>query len=283
MVVMEPLLRSTILQAGTIRRKPVGPWPGGSAGRDLEAYALVLLEAGSGVYLDEAGRSERVSAGDVLVLFPGLRHRYGREEHDPLWSEHFLVCAGPLFEVLEAEGLLSRSQPVWRTGADGASRGAFRDSFAALVVDVQSGKQWLHPHRTTARLHQLIVDAQALHAGRDRVAHAWREAACALLGERLDQDLPPAAAARTLCMHEQAFRKRFRRELGIPPQQYRLQRRLDHAQQLLLEETRSLAAVATACGFCDQYHFSRIFKRHRGQSPGSWRASQGLSPRARTP
>ncbi len=47
--------------------------------------------------------------------------------------------------------------------------------------------------------------------------------------------------------------------------------RVQHAQGLLADGDFSLADVAGLSGFADQSHFTRIFRRTTGRSPGAWR------------
>lgn len=61
----------------------------------------------------------------------------------------------------------------------------------------------------------------------------------------------------------------FRRHMGVPPHRYISLRRIELARQLL-RQGMSAAAVADACGFYDQSHFSRHFKHHCGMTPGQY-------------
>jgi AraC family transcriptional regulator len=49
--------------------------------------------------------------------------------------------------------------------------------------------------------------------------------------------------------------------------------RVERAMTLLRRPDLSLSEIALACGFADQSHFGRVFTRHTGQSPGTWRRS----------
>ncbi len=59
----------------------------------------------------------------------------------------------------------------------------------------------------------------------------------------------------------------FRRVFGVSPLQYCQQSRLEHAKHLLAAGGRSVKQVATELQFRDPAYFSRVFKRHTGQSP----------------
>lgn len=64
------------------------------------------------------------------------------------------------------------------------------------------------------------------------------------------------------------FSRLFKAIVGFSPHQYLLHCRLRHAKTLLLEqgEGRSLADVAAECGFADQSHLARHFRRAYGMS-----------------
>lgn len=69
----------------------------------------------------------------------------------------------------------------------------------------------------------------------------------------------------------------FRALLGTSPYRYLVMRRLDLARQGLLEGRR-LVDIAHACGFADQSHFTRHFKKTYGQAPKRWLTSVHATP-----
>jgi AraC-like DNA-binding protein len=47
--------------------------------------------------------------------------------------------------------------------------------------------------------------------------------------------------------------------------------RVERAKELLKNPRSQLADIALLCGFVDQSHFTRVFSRSEGYSPGRWR------------
>jgi AraC family transcriptional regulator len=68
------------------------------------------------------------------------------------------------------------------------------------------------------------------------------------------------------------FARVFREEVGVPPWTYVVETRLRTARHLL--DTRpdlSLTEIALSAGFYDQPHFTRVFKKAEGLTPGEYR------------
>jgi transcriptional regulator GlxA family with amidase domain len=66
----------------------------------------------------------------------------------------------------------------------------------------------------------------------------------------------------------------FKSEIGVPPHQYVMARRVERARKLL-NEGQALNAVAAECGFNDQSHLTRDFKKTFGVTPGAYQAHHG--------
>jgi AraC-like DNA-binding protein len=77
--------------------------------------------------------------------------------------------------------------------------------------------------------------------------------------------------ASRLDMHPSAFARWFKRQLGTTPHAWLTARKLDRACTLLRFTTLSVEHIAEELGFCDRFYFSRVFQRHRGCSPSSFR------------
>lgn len=67
------------------------------------------------------------------------------------------------------------------------------------------------------------------------------------------------------------FSRRFRSVFGVSPHRYVIEHRLTRARDLLANSTLSIVDVAAECGFCDQAHLGRMFRKYFRCSPGRWR------------
>ena len=67
------------------------------------------------------------------------------------------------------------------------------------------------------------------------------------------------------------FSRAFKRSLGLPPMAYVVSRRVERAKFMMATTREQLTAIALACGFADQSHLNRSFRRMMGVSPGLWR------------
>lgn len=75
-----------------------------------------------------------------------------------------------------------------------------------------------------------------------------------------------------LCgISESYFHMLFKKWSGLSPVEYRNRLRVAHAKSILQNTSMSVAEVAVAVGFDDQFYFSRVFKLVTGTSPQKYR------------
>ena len=72
-------------------------------------------------------------------------------------------------------------------------------------------------------------------------------------------------------MSASAFARVFKAAIGDTPHQFLSRYRVEQAQEMMRALDRPLIDVAFACGFADQPHLGRVFKKFTGQTPKAWR------------
>ncbi len=95
--------------------------------------------------------------------------------------------------------------------------------------------------------------------------------------ECLHADVSGSTDLETLAVHcglskFQALRA-FKRHYGLPPHAYQLCLKVSMARRML-QSGYSATEVAASCGFTDQSHFGRIFKRAIGVTPAAYGINQ---------
>jgi AraC family transcriptional regulator len=87
----------------------------------------------------------------------------------------------------------------------------------------------------------------------------------------LQDDLTVADIADVLAMSTSNFAHAFRQTVGISPHRYVVERRIDRAKMLLTSTELSVAQVAHRVGYSRQSHFTMVFRRVTGVTPGVFR------------
>jgi AraC family transcriptional regulator len=90
---------------------------------------------------------------------------------------------------------------------------------------------------------------------------------------QLDGRLSLADLAGVACLSPYHFSRSFKLALGVGPQRYVMQRRLERAKTLMRRTNQPLAWIAQEAGFSDQSHLTSVFRREAGVTPGRFRAA----------
>lgn len=80
-------------------------------------------------------------------------------------------------------------------------------------------------------------------------------------------DLHMIDVCKEVNISESTLRRIFSAFYGIPPKKYLVQRRLEKAVEMLIEDEKSVKEVAAMCGFDDEKYFSRVIKKKYGCAP----------------
>jgi AraC-like DNA-binding protein len=103
----------------------------------------------------------------------------------------------------------------------------------------------------------------------------WRlKRAIEYIDARLAEPIRLADVAAATGLTRMHFAAQFRAATGQSPHEFLLQRRIERAQEMLVNSGVALVDVALSVGFQSQSHFTSVFKRFAGQPPQAWRRMQ---------
>lgn len=96
--------------------------------------------------------------------------------------------------------------------------------------------------------------------------------------EKLDSPISIEELANLCRLSTSHFSRAFKASFGEPPHAYIIRQRVEEAKRVMLESVEPLSQIAAACGFADQSHFCRHFRRAVGVSPNTWRRERATAP-----
>jgi AraC-like DNA-binding protein len=235
-------------------------------------WTIAVVQRGAARFEVDSTR-QRADAGELFVLEPEAVHT-GMAAVPEGWAYKVLyVEPTVLHDWAEGDGPAPRAAR-WVVFRDPALRAALLNAHAALATEppglgveepVLAAIAGLTPH---------LRSGSAGRAPRERGEHAAVRRARAHLTDRWDQSVSLAELAGVAGLSRFELIRRFREQNGLTPHAFQRDLRIDHARTLLGDGVAP-AAVAAACGFADQPHLSRVFKRLVGVAPGAYARAVG--------
>jgi AraC family transcriptional regulator len=272
-------------------RSPDQGWPGVSvrgyryAGSDVTVppmrdYIVVAYRHGVTPMrrqVDGEWVSETLRPGDVSLLTRAAQSHWVWPEdievvHVYLTKDELTATCRQMYDRdVEDVALLDEvkaGDPAIHAAAMAIAREAAQGGAGSrLLVDSLSCQLAVHILRRHA--HVLFREVETGEGLTFRQERTVRDYVDAHLGENISlNDL-----AASVALSRFHFARMFRQSVGTSPHEYVLEQRLARARTMLSRTDASLLQVAASCGFADQSHMNRVFRKRVGQTPGQYRTS----------
>lgn len=181
-----------------------------------------------------------------------------------------------LDQLSEAEGVARFGEiPIINGGEDGIL--AHLGQIAALSVAQVGPATPLFLETMALSIHRHLLKnyfgrppAQPARGGLAK----WQERR---VKEYIEAHLEAGIGLLELAQHAQLspsqFGRAFKTSVGMTPHQWIISRRVARARALISQPHLSLAEVARLCGFADQSHLAREFRKIEGMTASAWRNS----------
>ncbi|MCI8808190.1 MAG: AraC family transcriptional regulator [Oscillospiraceae bacterium] len=215
--------------------------------------------------------------GQGFLICPGLVNTYCADQHDP-WKYVWLEFDGlRAAQYLSAAGL-SAAQPIYSSKTP------------AMAQPVEETMLYIANHAKASTLNLighlcLFLDAliQSSATRREvwgaRLQDFYIQEAVTFMEHNYQRELTVEEVADACKLNRSYFSKLFRENMGCPPQEFLIRLRLSKAADQMKDTKAPIGEIAAVCGYPNQLHFSRAFKKRYGLSPREWRnQNKGRSP-----
>lgn len=231
-------------------------------------YSISYVLQGEGEFTDNHGNAFSFSPGCIVQRYPGMPYGIHRPESFT-HVEFFLILPRSLFESFTKTGIIQNQYSVFDSGIDS--------------VFIKRLSTFVHQFRTSTKndTRFILMETIALIIDcfkRDRsLQHDTEdkrlvEQACLLLSDGFEDKLKLETVADKLRLSYESFRKKFRQHKNISPAQYRIQKRLEQAMTLLIEDTMPIKEIAFNLGYSNVANFAKIFQKATSTPPATFRS-----------
>lgn len=238
-----------------------------------DTYALGVTLSGVQSF-DYRGARRDSTAGHAIILHPDEVHN-GRSGVEAGFRYRMLYLEPR--RVREALGARARNLPFVPEGVSSDAR--LVSAIGRALTDLDRTPCAFEADDIVLSLADALeaLDPSQRRGAAGRIDHEAVARVQRFLDDRIECGVQSAQIEAVSGLDRFSLARHFRLSLGTSPYNYLVMRRLDRARAMLASGA-ALAEIAAACGFADQSHMTRQFKRAYGVTPGRWRGLRQAAP-----
>lgn len=241
----------------------------------------MIIQLGRAVQLsariDGHSFERRVEPGAIAIVPAGLPSQWGRKDagaHQTLHlylHPHFVRTAAESLELDHAQLSIEpqfgvRDEHIHHIGMSLLCELREANVVGRLYADSLATVLAMQMVRRSSYL-------KDVHMSRGGMAPRKLRKAIEFINENLDQEqtVALAAVAEAVGMSYFHFSRAFKQSMGVSPNLYMIEQRIERAKRLLAETELPIAEIALRAGFASQSHFTTTFRRLAWATPKAFR------------
>lgn len=245
-------------------------------GRTLPEYQLIYVTRGEGEFESERSDRHAISAGDVVLLFPDVWHRY-RPTARRGWDAYWIGLNGDFLRRLQQREYIAPERPILHPGVDEA----FLHPFLTILDRVRAPRID-NPLLLAAGAMEILGRLLASHVEPGEAAPRTPADA------RMAEDRIVAQAIRFIWNHShrpmtvedvvgsvplarRTLERRFQEVLGRTIHDEITFCRVERVKSFLAETSLPMKRIASATGFPSTQQMTKVFHRLEGSTPAVYR------------
>lgn len=201
------------------------------------------------------GRPFQAGCGDLLAIAPGVVHTGALLSAEHTASVLVVMVYVPPHWLAQAGLLPPRASGVTHC-----------QELANAAAQLRTAEEI---HRWLVQSMALLADRLSPHAGGSEPGPVTRRLLLEVQEAILAGDTSVTELAQRCSVSRERLHRVVKRWTGMAPADYLRSIRINRARDLLVSG-ESIASTALACGFADQAHFTRWFRKTFGYTPGDF-------------
>ncbi|MFD0693193.1 AraC family transcriptional regulator [Paenibacillus sp. GCM10027628] len=233
-----------------------------SKGEGFAAPGLFITYEGKGILTQSAERHE-LRQGTFFIVQESIPCAYRCQDDD--WKFYFLDFSSldmarflrlPVGEVVSTEKVPETVQLCER------------------LIDNLILQSAGYAYSANIFLQEVLLLLAREQSAPGTTGHADLDKVLYYMHKNIDKPLQVNDLVQKSGLSRTAFFSRFRTMTGLSPSVYMLKLKLESAKASLETTNMSVKEIASALHFYDEFHFSKLFKKHCGLSPSAYRRQQ---------
>jgi AraC-like DNA-binding protein len=246
-------------------------------GRTLPEYAFLYVARGGGLFESIPTGVKNVAAGDAMVFFPGVWHRYCPDQSTG-WQLYWVNGNGRQLHTLVQQGYFSPEHPLLRVGRGRELPDAYQRMLDLVEHDAVDNPLLLSAAmlEIVARLSRPARPASSVPTDSAiRDALALRDPVVAravgMIWNSVQRTLTVQGVVASSRLARRSLERRFQNALGRTIYEEILRCRIERAKRVLQDTSTPIKQVALAVGFPNTDRMGKVFQRMVGLSPVAYR------------
>jgi AraC family transcriptional regulator len=236
----------------------------------MDTITIALNTTSTERWLDGHRQSEYLTQGTVAIIPTGTTHRC-------VWQEDlkfmFVAVDPTLLQQLGVEVLTAEEielVPHFATLQDPLILGIVSSLKDELEPQSQVENLYVEQLKTTLVIHLLkkyCATKLKTSTFPDGLPRNKLRQILDYIHTHLDTEIKLVSLAKMVGISQYYFCQQFKNAVGITPYQYVIQQRIEKAKQMLKNQNLAICDIALACGFANQSHLTKYFRKLTGSTP----------------
>jgi AraC-like DNA-binding protein len=232
-------------------------------------YKIHYIHSGKGIF-KLGDKSYELKSGQCFLICPNALAYYQADEQDP-WSYYWIAFNGINAQSYLRRANLTLDNPVISCNCDALILQCFSQMFEGSKFPNSGDMRLLSSLYLFLGIMMDQAENNKALTKQSNNDNSYINKAIEWLEVNYSSTVTISEIAEYIGLNRKYFSRIFKREIGMSPQNFLINFRLNKACELMMNNQLSIGEISRSVGYVDQLLFSKIFKKFKGVSPNNYR------------